>query len=122
MVGPVRDHLANDAAASNSDDGVDTFLMDDILDVSEFFTTKFKLLVSYADHIVGVYEHFLGGHAWEGGYIDQPTYRDRTRAFYRAYETEEGQYSAYDGMFCTLSPLDGAGGPCVHVDDARGTS
>ena len=30
---------------------------------SEFFTSKFKLLVSYADHIVGVYEHSRGGHA-----------------------------------------------------------
>jgi len=67
--------------------------------VSEFFTSKFKLLVSYADHIVGVYEHSHGGHAWEAGYIDQPTYRDRTRAFYRTYETEEEQYTAYDGMF-----------------------
>ena len=73
--------------------------MDDILDVSEFFTSKFKLLVSYADHIVGVYEHSQGGHAWEAGYIDQPTYRERTRAFYRTYETEEEQYAAYDGMF-----------------------
>jgi hypothetical protein len=95
----VRDQLARDAAASNSDDGVDAFLMDDILDVSEFFTSKFKLLVSYADHIVGVYEHSQGGHAWEAGYIDQPTYRERTRAFYRTYETEEEQYAAYDGMF-----------------------
>lgn len=81
----VRDQLASDAAASNSDDGVDAFLIDDILDVSEFFTSKFKLLVSYADHIVGVYEHSQGGHAWEAGYIDQPIYRDRTRAFYRTY-------------------------------------
>ena len=26
-------------------------------------------------------------------------YRDRTRAFYRSYETEEEQYAAYDAMF-----------------------
>lgn len=95
----VRDQLGSEATTSNSDDGVDAFLMDDILDVSEFFTSKFKLLVSYADHIVGVYEHSQGGHAWEAGYIDQPIYRDRTRAFYRTYETEEVQYAAYDGMF-----------------------
>jgi hypothetical protein len=73
--------------------------MDEILDVSEFFTSKFKLLVSYADHIVGVYEHSQGGHAWEAGYIDQPAYREQTRAFYRIYETDEEQYTAYDGMF-----------------------
>ncbi|WP_240729990.1 hypothetical protein [Halalkalirubrum salinum] len=53
----VCDQLASGAAASNSDDRVDSFLMDDLLDISEFFTSKFKLLVSYADHIVGVYEH-----------------------------------------------------------------
>lgn len=55
--------------------------------------------MSYADHIVGVYEHSKGGHAWEAGYIDQRAYRHRTRAFYRTYETDEAQYEAYDGMF-----------------------
>lgn len=111
MVGDVlegvldHDQLASDAVAWNSDDGVDAFLMDDILDVSEFLKSKFKLLVSYADHIVGVYEHSLGGHSWEVGYIDQPTYRDRTRALYRTYETEEELYTSYDVMFahCLLS-------------------
>lgn len=93
----VRDHLATEAA-SDADD-VDAFLMDEILDISEFFTSKFKLLVSYADHIVGVYEHSQGGHAWEAGYIDQPAYRERSKAFYRVYETDEEQYAAYDGMF-----------------------
>jgi hypothetical protein len=95
----VRDHLATEAATSTADDDVDAFLMDEILDISEFFTSKFKLLVSYADHVVGVYEHSQGGHAWEAGYIDQPAYRERTRAFYRTYETDDQQYAAYDGMF-----------------------
>jgi len=95
----VRDQLGSEAVASGSDDAVDAFLMDDVLDISEFFTSKFKLLVSYADHIVGVYEDSNGGHAWEAGYIDQPMYRDRTRAFYREYDREEEQYAAYDGMF-----------------------
>ena len=95
----VRDLLVSDIEASTPDEEVEAFLMDDILDVSEFFTSKFKLLASYADHIVGVYEHSQGGHAWEAGYIDQPAYRDRTRAFYRTYETETEQYAAYDGMF-----------------------
>lgn len=35
-------------------DDVDAFLMDGTLDVSEFFTSKFKLLVGYADHTVAV--------------------------------------------------------------------
>lgn len=73
--------------------------MDEIHDITEFFTSKLKLLVSYADHIVGVYEHSQGGHAWEAGYIDQPLYRERTRAFYRVYKSEEKQYAAYDAMF-----------------------
>jgi len=95
----VRDQLASDAIPAGADDDVDAFLMDEILDISEFSTSKFKLLVSYADYIVGVYEHSKGGHAWEAGYIDQPAFRDRTRAFYRTYETDEAQYEAYDGMF-----------------------
>jgi len=95
----VRDTLASSAASARSDDDVDAFLMDDILDISEFFTSKFKILVSYADHIAGVYEHSKGGHAWEAGYIDQPSYRDRTQAFYRMYGTDSEQFAAYDGMF-----------------------
>lgn len=95
----VRDQLGADADAPTAETEVDAFLMDEIHDITEFFTSKFKLLVSYADHIVGVYEHSQGGHAWEAGYIDQPSYRERTRAFYRVYETDEEQYAAYDGMF-----------------------
>jgi hypothetical protein len=95
----VRDYLATEGATVDADDSVDAFLMDDILDISEFFTSKFKLLVSYADHVVGVYEHSQGGHAWEAGYIDHPAYRERTRAFYRTYESDADQYEAYDGMF-----------------------
>ena len=56
-------------------------------------------MVSYADFIVGMYEHSRGGHAWETGYIDQPAYRERTKAFYRTYETDAEQYAAYDGIF-----------------------
>jgi hypothetical protein len=95
----VRDYLAREGTPAGTDSDVDAFLMDEIHDISEFFTSKFKLLVSYADHIVGVYEHSQGGHAWEAGYIDQPVYRERTNAFYRVYETEEEQYAAYDAMF-----------------------
>ena len=61
--------------------------------------SKFKLFVSYADHIVGVYEHSKGGHAWEAGDIDQPTYRGRMQAFYRIYESDDEQRTAYDAMF-----------------------
>lgn len=77
----------------------DAFLMDDIHDVTEFYTSKFKLLLSYADHVVGVYEHSSGGHAWEVGYVDQPEYRSLTQVFYRLHGTEAEQYASYDGMF-----------------------
>ena len=95
----VRNQLASDATPAGADDDVEAFLMDGILGISDFFTSKFKVVVSYADHIVGVYEHSKGGHAREAGYIDQPGYRERTRAFYRIYDTDEAQYEAYDGMF-----------------------
>lgn len=64
----VSDQLAACASPVGNNGEVDAFLMDDIHDITEFFTSKFKLLVSYADHIVGVYEHSQGGHAWEAGY------------------------------------------------------
>jgi len=95
----VRDELVSEVVPSDSEEDVEAFLMDEIHDISEFFTSKFKLLVSYADHVVGVYEHSKGGHAWEAGYIDQPEYRERTGAFYRVYESEDQQYEAYDGVF-----------------------
>lgn len=95
----VRDHLTADATAARSDTDVDAFLMDEIHDITEFFTSKFKLLVSYADQIVGVYEHSKGGHAWEAGYIDQSAYRGYTRGFYRVYESDDEQHAAYDAMF-----------------------
>lgn len=50
--------------------------MDEILDISESFTSSFKLLVSYADYIIGVYEHSQGGPTnrksskWPGGSWD----------------------------------------------------
>lgn len=94
----VRDQLERDGATGDEAD-VDAFLMDEIHDITEFFTSKFKLLVSYADHIVGVYAHSTGGHAWEAGYIDQPILRQRTRAFYRTYDTQDEQHEAYDAMF-----------------------
>lgn len=94
----VRDELA-DSGRTAVDGDVEAFLMDEIHDVTEFFTSKFKLLASYADHVVGVYEHSKGGHAWEAGYLDQPGYRQRTQAFYRLYESQDERYEAYDAMF-----------------------
>lgn len=81
--------------------GVHPRLMEDVFDFTEDWTAKFKLLLSYADTVVGVYEHSQGGHCWEAGFIDQYKYRTRTQAFYRAYESSDEQYEAYNGMFWT---------------------
>ncbi len=81
--------------------GVHPCLMDDVFDFTEDWTAKFKLLLSYANTIVGVYEHSHGGHCWEAGFIDQYRYRTRTQAFYRTYEDSDEQYDAYNGMFWT---------------------
>lgn len=81
--------------------GVHPRLMDDVFDFTEDWTAKFKLLLSYANTIVGVYEHSHGGHCWEAGFIDQYEYRTRTQAFYRIYEDADEQYEAYNGMFWT---------------------
>lgn len=84
--------------------------MDEVFDFTTEWTAKFKLLVSYADLIVGVYEHSNGGHCWEAGYIDQYEYRTRTHVFYRVYDDEREQYDAYNGMFWTyLKSLENVG-------------
>jgi len=81
--------------------GLNPRLMEDVFDFTEDWTAKFKLLLSYVDTIVGVYEHSHGGHCWEAGFIDQYKYRTRTQAFYRIYEDDDDQYEAYNGMFWT---------------------
>jgi hypothetical protein len=47
----------------------------DIIDLTNIFnpraTSKFKLLVSYADHVVGVCEHSIGGHSWAKALTNQ---------------------------------------------------
>lgn len=55
--------------------------------------------MSYAEHTVGVHRHPQGGHAWEAGYIDQLTFRERTMVFDRPYNSDADQSEAYDGMF-----------------------
>lgn len=62
-------------------------------------TSKSKLLVSYADHVVGVHEHSQGEHVWQAVYSDQSIYRERPIVFDRTYESDADQYEAYDGMF-----------------------
>lgn len=80
-------------------DGVYAFLMDDVPEAWEFWTTKFKVLASRADHVVGVFEHSHGGHEWEAGYVAHERFRRKSHVLKRAYSTEEREREAFDGMF-----------------------
>ncbi|WP_227356579.1 hypothetical protein [Haladaptatus salinisoli] len=76
------------------------FLMDDVPEAWEFWTTKFKVLANRADHIVGVYEHTDGGHEWEAGYLDHEAYRDKIRVLKRDYvDLDDPTDEPFDGMF-----------------------
>lgn len=75
------------------------YLMEEIEELWEFWTTKFKILVSRSDYVVGVYEHSDGGHVWEAGYIDQRKYRERTHVLKRIYATEDVEHDRFDAMF-----------------------
>lgn len=84
------------------DSGNAAHLLDDIYEFTDLWSAKFKLVVDYADLIIGIYEHSHGGHCWEAGYIDQPMYRKRSHIFYRDYNgDEDALYDAYNGMFWT---------------------
>lgn len=101
VLGSYNDNEAKrlEAVCSRFEDHGYPYLMEDIVELWEFWTTKFKILVSRSDYIVGVYEHSDGGHEWEAGYIDQKKYRDRTYVFKREYPSKELEYENYDGMF-----------------------
>lgn len=88
----VRDQLrARDAAYA--------FTMDDFPEAWEYWTAKFKVLASRSDHVVGVFEHSHGGHAWESGYIDHEEHRRKSHVLKREYASEETERKAFDAMF-----------------------
>lgn len=94
----VKSHL-NDRPGSYA------FLMTEVPDAWEFWTTKFKILADRADYVVGVFEHTHGGHEWEAGYLDQPVYRRTLYVLKREYETEAEEREAFDGMFAHFVTL-----------------
>lgn len=75
------------------------FLMDDFPEAWEYWTAKFKILASRADHIVGVFEHSHGGHVWEVGYIDHEEHRRKSHVLKREYESRVDEREAFDAMF-----------------------
>ncbi|WP_435156654.1 hypothetical protein [Haladaptatus sp. DFWS20] len=82
------------------------FLMDDMPEAWEFWTTKFKVLANRADYIVGVYEHADGGHEWEAGYLDHEEYREKMHVLKREYvDLDDPTEEPFDGMFAHFVQL-----------------
>lgn len=89
----VRDRLLARGA------GTYAFLMDEFPEAWEFWTTKFEVLASRADYVVGVFEHSRGGHEWEAGHVAHERFRRKTHVLKREYETEAAERGAFDAMF-----------------------
>jgi hypothetical protein len=79
--------------------GGEVYLLEDVIDVWDYWTTKFKVVASFSTHIVGIYEHSDGGHVWEAGYLDSPPIRDRTYVLKREYAVDDPADEPFDPMF-----------------------
>lgn len=104
-------------------DGACAFLMEDVPEAWEYWTTKFKVLAARADHVVCVAEHSDGGHVWESGNLDRDDRRERLHVLKREYVTTEREREAYDAMFADqLRVLDERFGqvyPWADVEELR---
>lgn len=74
------------------------FLMKDVPEAWEFWTTKFKILADRATYIVPVLEDSHGSHHWESGQIDQPKYRPKVHVLKRDYGTEAAEREHFGAM------------------------
>lgn len=113
--------LVRDGLRSRGD-GTFAFLMDEFPEAWEFWTTKFKILATRADVIVGVFEHSHGGHEWEAGYVDHDRFRAKSHVLKREYESEAQEREAFDAMFAHfLAVLDELGRlyPWATEDELR---
>lgn len=75
------------------------FLMNEMPDAWEYWTTKFVIFANRADYVVGVFEHDRGGHEWEAGQLDRAEYRPKTYVLKREYDTERREREHFDAMF-----------------------
>lgn len=88
-------------------DGAYAFLMDEMPDAWESWTTKFVIFANRVDYVVGVFEHNRGGHEWEAGQLDRAEYRPKTHVLKRKYDSEESEREHFDAMFADyLSKMD----------------
>lgn len=94
------------------------FLMEDIDDAwGNEFITKFRILASRVDYIVGVFEDNTGGHAYESGIIVSEPYRSRLHILKRAYETKNDERAAYNAMQMNIFAIIGRTGGLYEWTD-----
>jgi hypothetical protein len=101
IVGPYNPDSAYDSlqlAKEKCNDYGEAYLLDDIIDEWDYWTTKFKVVASFSSHILGVYPNGNGGHVWEAGYLDHPPLRDRTSVMKRDYDKPPKE-EPFDPMF-----------------------
>lgn len=75
------------------------YLLEDVLDEWDYWTTKFKVIASFSNFILGIYGHGDGGHVWEAGYLDHPPLRERTYVLKRDYPVDNPAEEPFDPMF-----------------------
>lgn len=96
-------------------DGAFAFLMSEMPEAWEYWTTKFVIFANRADYVVGVFEHNRGGHEWEAGQLDRVEYRPKTYILKREYGSEERERAHFDAMFAHyLSKMDQQLGHVYH--------
>lgn len=80
-------------------EGAYAFLMNEMPEAWEYWTTKFVIFANRADYVVGVFEHNRGGHEWEAGQLDRPDYRPKTHILKRQYDSQDREREHFDAMF-----------------------
>lgn len=99
-------------------DGAYAFLMNEMPEAWEYWTTKFVIFANRADYVVGVFEHNRGGHEWEAGQLDRAEYRPKTHLLKREYDSEERERAHFDAMFAHyLAKMDEQLGQVYHWTD-----
>lgn len=99
-------------------DGAYAFLMSEMPEAWEYWTTKFVIFANRADYVVGVFEHNRGGHEWEAGQLDRPEYRPKTYVLKREYDSKEQERVHFDAMFAHyLAKMDEQLGQVYHWTD-----
>jgi len=80
-------------------DHIESFIMEEIIEAWTYWTSKFKLLVSNSEIVVGVYEDSHGGHEWEAGYLDSGSTREQTIVLRRNYpDIDNPKDEPFDAM------------------------